>query len=129
MRDLEIDILSENDFVNARVRVREFVAQNIDFGPVDRLYVLTAVSGFARNIYHYAGEGKIQVSILKKDKREGIKLVFSTKKFIMTHLDKALNETHEEELSLSSAKKLADEFDIKSEEGKGTEIIWVKWKK
>jgi len=130
--DLVIPIVSESDILNARSMVREFIMDNLNFSPLDRMYALTAVSELARNIYKYAGQGKVEVYLLKGLKK-GIKIVFIDNGPGIPNIELAMKPKNVKDyskgmgLGLTGSKHLADEFDIKSQVGKGTQITWVKW--
>ena len=55
-----VDIYTEWDIVAARQLGRN-EAKNIGFGTVDQARITTAISELARNIYLYAGKGKIEI--------------------------------------------------------------------
>lgn len=61
-RILTANIASELDVVGARQRARQ-IAGLCGFGVQDQVRIATAVSELARNVYNYAGSGKIHFAI------------------------------------------------------------------
>ena len=61
-RILTSNIASELDVVGARQRARQ-IAALCGFGVQDQVRIATAVSELARNVYNYAGSGKIHFAI------------------------------------------------------------------
>ena len=55
-----VDIITEWDIVAARQLGRN-EAKDVGFGTVDQARITTAISELARNIYLYAGKGKIEI--------------------------------------------------------------------
>ena len=61
-RILTAHIGSELDVVGARQRARQ-IAALCGFGVQDQVRIATAVSELARNVYNYAGSGKVHFAI------------------------------------------------------------------
>ena len=55
-----VDIITEWDIVAASQLGRN-EAKEVGFGTVDQARITTAISELARNIYLYAGKGKIEI--------------------------------------------------------------------
>ena len=136
MEDKEFNIESEADIINARDDVRNLIVENFNFSPLNRLHVLTVISELTRNIIKYANKGKMIVDTIKdSSNKKGIKLIFEDNgpgipdiKSAMS--PKKITEYHKGMgLGLIGSKRLSDEFDIKSEVGKGTTITCIKWEK
>ncbi|MFC7063689.1 anti-sigma regulatory factor [Halobacillus seohaensis] len=125
-----VNIKKEWDIVGARQLGRD-IARKIGFGTVDQARIATAISELARNIYLYAGAGKVCFEAIEDMNYKGIR--------IMAVDDgpgiKELNQVMEDGFSTSGGlgaglpgvRRLMDEFDIQSDEGKGTDIKVVKW--
>jgi serine/threonine-protein kinase RsbT len=134
--ELNVSIKKEDDILNARHKARRFVIENMNFSPLERMYVLTTVSELARNIYKYANEGKMLTSVVQSPNgKKGIKLVFSDNGPGISDIEKAMERKSSDKyhagmgLGLIGSKKLADEFDIKSTVGEGTVVTWIRWER
>ncbi|MFD2923204.1 anti-sigma regulatory factor [Halobacillus naozhouensis] len=125
-----VNIKKEWDIVGARQLGRD-IAGKVGFGTVDQARIATAISELARNIYLYAGTGKVCFETIEEINQKGL---------IIIAMDdgpgiKELNQVMEDGFSTSGGlgaglpgvKRLMDEFDIQSEHGQGTEIKVVKW--
>lgn len=124
-----IEIDSEEGIVASRQRVRE-LASNMGFGTVDQTRIATAVSELARNIYQYAGKGKVTISSLE-GKRKGIRIVCEDNGPGIADIGLAMTDGYSTVkslgLGLPGVKRLMDEFQIESEPGKGTTVTITKW--
>ncbi len=134
--EIEIPISTEEHVISARGEVRNFIAEHLNFSPLERMHVLTAVSELARNIHNYAGSGKLQVSLANSPSgKRGLKLVFQDNGPGIRDIDEAMKErpVHQYQkgmgVGLSGSKKLADEFHIVSVLDQGTLITWIKWER
>ena len=127
----EIGLESEFDIVKARQSVRQY-AKDAGMGIVDQTRITTAVSELFRNMYMYAGGGIIRIQ--KGEYKHHLSL-------IITCLDEgqgiadislAMQDGYTSGqgmgYGLPGAKRLVDDFEIRSEPGKGTTVRVVKWK-
>lgn len=125
---IEVSISSDEDVIFARQKVRS-ISQQIGFSLLDQTRIVTAVSELARNIVIHAKEGKM--SVFKIEKRQGLQLIFEDKGPGISDINRALevgfSTVGSLGLGLKGAKSLTDEFDIKSEMGKGTTVSIIKW--
>ena len=71
-----VDIYTEWDIVAARQLGRN-EAKKSGFGTVDQARITTAISELARNIYLYAGKGKIEIMRLSENELYGITIIAS----------------------------------------------------
>ena len=80
----------------------------------------------------YGGGGEIKVEVVNVSGRRGVRLEFSDKGPGIPDLEKALTDGYTTGgglgLGLSGAKRLVNEFDIKSAPGQGTVITLIRWK-
>ena len=108
------------------------MATKIGMGLVNQTKLITAASELVRNMLRYAKGGKVTINIVSHLSRTGLQLIFADSGPGIKDLSLALKEGFSTErslgLGLPGAKKLADEFDIKSTPGKGTTVIILKWK-
>lgn len=127
-----IDINHEWDIVEARQLGRD-IAKSIGFGTVDQARITTAISELARNIYLYAGagRGKMCIEVIENINQTGICLSAIDKgpgiKDISLVMQDGYTTSGGLGTGLPGVKRLMDDFDLKSDVGKGTEIKTIKW--
>ncbi len=127
-----LPIRTETDIVLARRAVRE-AAQALGFGITDTTRIVTAASELARNIFKYAGEGKLFLRGLQRADASGIELVFEDHGPGIPSIAQALEPGYSTSggfgMGLTGAKRLMDEMDIRSTVGQGTTVTVKKWRK
>ena len=118
----------ETDIVLVRKRTRQ-IAELIGFEAQDQTRITTAVSEIARNAFEYAGGGLIEFGLLGK-RPEALEIVISDHGPGIAKLDRILAGLHRSStgmgVGLVGARRLVDEFDVKSEPGAGTSVKLVK---
>jgi serine/threonine-protein kinase RsbT len=126
-----LKLASEADVVNARQRVRKWAIE-IGLGLVDQTKIVTAASELARNTVIYGGGGLMRIEELTKDARRGLRLIFEDTGPGIIDIERALRDGYTSGsgmgLGLGGAKRLSNEFEIRSEPGKGTRIAIVRWR-
>ena len=125
IRFLSLAIESELDVVAARQRARE-IAGICGFALQDQARISTAISELARNVYNYAGKGRIEFSIEGSTSPQLLKIVIEDKGPGIPHIDLVLSGNYQSTtgmgIGLIGAKRLMDQFSI--ETGKtGTSIV------
>ncbi|MGP4062748.1 anti-sigma regulatory factor [Halobacillus litoralis] len=125
-----VNIKKEWDIVGARQLGRD-ISRKIGFGTVDQARIATTISELARNIYLYAGTGKVCFEQLEDMNKKGIRIVAIDNgpgiKDISQVMEDGFTTSGGLGAGLPGVKRLMDEFDIVSEDGEGTEIRVVKW--
>ena len=125
-----VDIYTEWDIVAARQLGRN-EAKEIGFGTVDQARITTAISELARNIYLYAGEGRIEINRLYENNKYGISIIASDEGPGISDLRKVMDDGYTTSGGLGAGmpgvRRLMDEFNVQSEQGIGTTITAVKW--
>ncbi|ELK48667.1 anti-sigma regulatory factor [Halobacillus sp. ACCC02827] len=125
-----VNIKKEWDIVGARQLGRD-ISRKIGFGTVDQARIATAISELARNIYLYAGTGKVCFEVMEDMNKKGIRIVAMDSgpgiKDISQVMEDGFTTSGGLGAGLPGVKRLMDDFDIVSEEGEGTEIRVVKW--
>ena len=120
----------EQDVVPFRCRIKE-QATKIRMGLVNQTKLITAASELVRNMLRYAGGGKVTIEVVSKGRDNGIRLSFKDEGPGILDISMALKDGFSTGkslgLGLPGAKRLVNEFNIKSEAGKGTEVIIIKW--
>jgi serine/threonine-protein kinase RsbT len=124
------EVTSDQDVVRVRQLVRT-VAVSVKLSLVDQTKLVTAASELARNTLVYGGGGAVEVTRVDNGRRQGIRIVFTDQGPGIADLDLAFTDGYTTGaglgLGLSGARRLVDEFDIKTEVGKGTSITVTKW--
>ncbi|SIT89647.1 anti-sigma regulatory factor [Edaphobacillus lindanitolerans] len=125
-----VDIHTEWDIVAARQLGRN-EAKKIGFGTVDQARITTAISELARNIYLYAGTGKIEIERLNEKGIFGIAIIASDEGPGIADVRKVMEDGFSTSGGLGAGmpgvKRLMDDFRIDTEKGKGTTITAIKW--
>ena len=120
----------EQDVVPFRNRVKE-QAIKIRMGLVNQTKLITAASELVRNMLRYGNGGKVVIEVISKGRENGIRLSFRDEGPGIPDISMALKDGFSTGkslgLGLPGAKRLVNEFNIKSEVGKGTEVTIIKW--
>ena len=131
LRDETFPIRSSDDIVKVRQITREWALMQA-FSLVDQTKIVTAASELARNTLEYGQGGEVRIEALQEGLRRGVRLTFVDQGPGIPDLDKALKDGFTTGggmgLGLSGSKRLVNEFDIRSEVGKGTTVIIARWK-
>lgn len=129
--DIVTVIRSDLDIVVARTRARD-TAKVMGFGAIDQARIATAVSELARNIFLYAGTGEVIVRQIERNARKGIEIVCEDQGPGIPNIDLVMQDGYSTSrgmgMGLPGAKRLMDEFQIKSQENVGTTITCRKWR-
>ncbi|MFJ7934983.1 anti-sigma regulatory factor [Sporosarcina sp. NPDC096371] len=125
-----VDIHTEWDIVAARQLGRN-EAKKSGFGTVDQARITTAISELARNIYLYAGKGKVEIERHSEKGCNGITIVASDNGPGITDMRKVMEDGFSTSGGLGAGmpgvKRLMDEFKVETEPGVGTTITVTKW--
>lgn len=125
-----VDIHTEWDIVAARQLGRN-KAKEIGFGTVDQARITTAISELARNIYLYAGNGRIEITRIYSEKLCGISIVASDNGPGISDIRKVMDDGYTTSGGLGAGmpgvRRLMDEFNLVSKQGVGTTITAIKW--
>lgn len=124
-------VISSADVVRVRQIVRQWAAE-LKFSLVDQTKLVTATSELARNALEHGGGGTMSAEIVEEGARKGIKLVFDDKGPGIANMELALKDGYTTRggmgLGLSGSKRLVNDFQIKSEPGRGTTVTIIRWK-
>jgi serine/threonine-protein kinase RsbT len=125
-----VEILTEWDIVAARQLGRN-VAKELGFGTVDQARITTAISELARNIYLYAGQGRIEIKRLTENGVKGILIIAADNGPGIPDIRKVMEDGFSTSgglgAGLPGVKRLMDEFRIETILGEGTDIRATKW--
>jgi len=123
-------VLKEQDVVPFRNRLKEH-AVKIKMGLVNQTKLITAASELVRNMLRYANGGNVLIEVINRGRDNGIRLTFKDEGPGISDIALALKDGFSTGkslgLGLPGAKRLVNEFDIKSEVGKGTKVTIIKW--
>ncbi|HVI10981.1 MAG TPA: anti-sigma regulatory factor [Candidatus Binatia bacterium] len=125
-----VPVASEADIVTVRRCVRESAAK-LGFSLVDQTKFVTAASELARNTLIHGRGGQMELATLNGP-RTGIRLTFEDRGPGIADIDLALRDGFTTGsglgLGLGGAKRLVNEFEVKSRPGEGTKVTIVRWK-
>lgn len=129
IRFLALHIETELDVVAARQRARE-IAGICGFGLQDQARISTAVSEIARNVYNYAGKGRIEYAIEGSTVPQLLQIAVEDKGPGIPHLEEVLSGGYQSPtgmgLGVIGAKRLMDSFEITTNSN-GTKIVLRKF--
>ncbi|PKH11666.1 MULTISPECIES: anti-sigma regulatory factor [Planococcaceae] len=125
-----VEIQTEWDIVAARQLGRN-VAKELGFGTVDQARITTAISELARNIYLYAGQGRIEIQRLTENGINGILIIAADSGPGIPDIRKVMEDGFSTSgglgAGLPGVKRLMDDFKIETTLGEGTDIRATKW--
>jgi len=129
--ETRVPINSDQDIVVARQKGRA-LATELGFPPGDATLIATAISELARNIVSYARKGHITLQKIDGLNREGLSVIASDRGPGITDIRQALRDGFSTSgslgMGLPGVRRLMDEFEIKSQPGRGTTVVVKKWK-
>jgi serine/threonine-protein kinase RsbT len=100
-------------------------------GLVNQTKLITAASELVRNMLRYGNGGQAIIEVVSKGRDNGIRLTFKDQGPGIADIDMALKDGFSTGkslgLGLPGTRRLVNEFDIKSELGKGTTVTIIKW--
>lgn len=124
------NVASEEDLLTVRHAVRAATVE-AGFGLVDQTRIVTAASELARNAYVHGGGGSLEIEILTRSGRKGLRLTVRDDGPGIHDLDEALTDgfTTGSGLGhgLGGARRLMHEFDVHSGPGEGTTVVVARW--
>jgi serine/threonine-protein kinase RsbT len=125
-----VPIVNEGDIVTARQKGR-VMSEQVGFRGSDLTIIATAISEIARNIVTYAGRGEIDLRAVTANGRRGILVIARDEGPGIPDVSKAMQDGYSTNktlgLGLPGARRLMDEFEIRSEVGVGTTVTMRKW--
>ena len=128
--EVRVRITSDDDIVTARQEGRRLSA-GLGFSSTDLTLIATAISEVARNIRLFAGEGNVQIKRIRDAGREGIVVIARDKGPGISNLELAMQDGYSTRgsfgLGLPGARRLMDEFEIRSQPGRGVTVTMKKW--
>jgi serine/threonine-protein kinase RsbT len=126
-----LPLRTEQDIVLARQAVRK-LTQQLAFSLVDQTKMVTAASELARNALVHGGGGSLHWDLVLDGAKKGLRLTFVDQGPGIANLEMAMMDGWTTGtglgMGLSGAKRLVNEFDIKSQVGAGTQVTITRWK-
>ena len=131
LKSERLDIRSSDDVVRVRQLART-LALEAGLSLVDQTKIITAASELARNTLDYGGGGLVLAELAEATGRRGLRLTFEDKGPGIPDVDAALKDGFTTGkgmgLGLGGAKRLSNEFSIRSQPGEGTKVVIARWK-
>jgi serine/threonine-protein kinase RsbT len=128
--ELRVPISSDQDIVTARQEGRRLASQ-LGFSSSDLTVIAAAISEVARNIVEYASRGAVHIRLVEKGGRRGITVVAEDEGPGIPDVALAMQDGFSTSgslgLGLPGARRLMDEFELRSEPGRGTTVTMRKW--
>lgn len=129
---IRFSVKSDLDIVLCRQKGREMAVQ-LGFPYSDGALIATAISELARNIVSYAKAGEVDISPVEVGGRTGIQVVARDEGPGIRNIDLAMQDGYSTSgglgLGLPGVRRLMDTFEIVSNDGKGTTVTAIKWKR
>ena len=123
-------IATDGDIVLARQTGRD-IACRMGCSPADATLIATAISEVARNIVSYAGSGEVHIEAVARNGRHAIEVTARDDGPGIANVDLAMEDGWSSGpglgLGLPGARRLMDEFEIRSRAGAGTCVVMRKW--
>jgi serine/threonine-protein kinase RsbT len=130
--ELRLTIAADVDVVEARQQGRALAAV-AGFSSGEQTVIAAAISEIARNILMYAKKGEIMLSLVENGDRHGVAIVATDQGPGIPDIARAMeygySTSHGVGAGLPGAKRLMDEFDLKSVVGQGTTVTMKKWRR
>jgi serine/threonine-protein kinase RsbT len=129
--DETLVVTTSHDVVKVRQLVRNRAAA-LGFSLVEQTKLITAASELARNMIDYGGGGRFELVTAMNGSRVGLRVSFIDEGPGISDIERALQDGFTTGrglgLGLGGAKRLVNEFEIRSAAGAGTTIIITRWK-
>ena len=127
---VRVRILTDDDIVTARQEGRR-LSTELGFSSTDLTLIATAISEVARNMRLYAGEGEVALNLVEEGGRRGIVVRAVDEGPGIADLERAMEDGFSSGgsfgLGLPGARRLMDDFDIRSAPGDGVTVTMKKW--
>jgi serine/threonine-protein kinase RsbT len=128
--EVRVRITTDDDIVTARQEGRR-LSSVLGFSSTDLTLIATAISEVARNIRLYAERGDVQLKLVREPGRDGIVVVARDNGPGIQDVDLAMQDGYSSGgssgLGLPGARRLMDDFDIRSRPGRGVTVTMKKW--
>lgn len=131
VKSAEVPVTNEGDVVKVRQAARA-MAVEINLSLVDQTKVVTAASELGRNLLIHGGGGETHLEIIREGVRNGLRITFMDHGPGIPDIELALKDGFTTGtgmgLGLGGAKRLVNDFAIRSNAEEGTRITIIKWR-
>jgi serine/threonine-protein kinase RsbT len=131
IRSDKLPVASDGDIVIVRQRVRALAVES-GFTLVDQTKIVTAASELARNTVVHGGGGIVELELLVDGARRGLRLTFTDHGPGIADVEQAMRDGFTTGgglgLGLGGARRLSNEFEIRSRPGEGTTVRITRWR-
>ena len=129
-KDETFELRETEDIVRVRQAARAW-AVALGFSLVDQTKIVTATSELARNTIEHGRGGSVRLRSVVNGSRKGLRLDFVDAGPGIANVELALRDGYTTGtglgLGLSGSRRLMNDFEIKSEVGKGTHVSVTRW--
>ncbi|HVG23604.1 MAG TPA: anti-sigma regulatory factor [Thermoanaerobaculia bacterium] len=126
-----VPVRSSAEVVSVRHLVRRWAVE-LGFTLVEQTKIVTAASELARNMVDYGRGGTMTIEALEDGARKGLRLIFEDQGPGIPDINTALRDGFTTGagmgLGLGGAKRLSNEFEIRSAPGEGTRVAITRWR-
>ena len=127
-----LEVLREADIVTVQQRVAR-MAKQASLSSFAATKLVTAASELARNVVVHAHGGRVEIGLTEAPLRQGVRVVVSDDGPGISDLPTAMRDGFTSGgglgLGLPGARRLVDEFDIRTAPGQGTVITITLWRR
>jgi serine/threonine-protein kinase RsbT len=129
--EVRVEITCDEDLVRARAAGRA-LADALGFSRTQATLIATAISEIARNIVVHVGRGEVVLRPRPAEQRSGLTVVARDAGRGIPDVTAALRDGVASRgglgLGLPGARRLMDEFEVRSARGEGTTVTMTKWR-
>lgn len=126
-----ISVRTAAEVVSVRHLVRKWAVE-LGFSLVEQTKIVTAASELARNMVDYGLGGTLLLEMLNDGIRKGLRLTFEDRGPGIPDVNAALRDGFTTGsgmgLGLGGAKRLSNEFSLRTAPGEGTTVTIARWK-
>ena len=130
-RSESIPVRTSAEVVSVRHLVRKWAVE-LGFTLVEQTKIVTAASELARNMVDYGRGGTLTIEALEEGARKGLRLIFEDHGPGIADVDAAMRDGFTTGsgmgLGLGGARRLSNEFELKTAPGEGTRVAITRWK-
>ena len=127
---VRVPIITDADIAVAEEHGRR-LASRLDFSPSDVTVIAAAILEVARNVLAFGERGDLLLHLIQKRGRLGVSIVARDRGPGIANVRHAVRDgcstSGGSGLGLASARRLMDEFTVRSEPGRGTTVTMRKW--
>jgi anti-sigma regulatory factor (Ser/Thr protein kinase)/serine/threonine protein phosphatase PrpC len=124
-------IRKDSDVSHAVIAASDF-ARSLEFSEPDSRAIGTLVSELATNIIKYATDGRVVIEEVVSGDRLGVQVTVADRGPGIANIQQALQDHFSSSgtlgLGLPGVRRMADDFEIESEVGRGTTVVVRKWR-